>query len=168
MSRCRNQILFIAYCEWCAVESGIAAKVNGLTLAQCFGTIFDYLKGLEKYFQLMTVCQFLKLTHLATNMESNPRNSTEQHLTVFSLCGYEYRHFTNCSMRRAEAGWLHLKFCASVGAQFLSLSQQSFLLCDFAEFHLKDHTQTRCPFISFCWNPSPATRGTATGHVSPN
>ncbi|MEQ2255578.1 hypothetical protein ILYODFUR_015296 [Ilyodon furcidens] len=33
---------------------------------------------------------------------------------------------------------------------------------------LKDHTQTRCPFISFCWNPSPATRGTATGHKLPS
>lgn len=117
----------------------------------------------------MTICHFLKLTHLAMNMESNPSNSNI-YLTIFSLRCYEYRHFSNGSVRRAEAGWLHLNFCASVGFKLLSPSlccNKVYLLCDFAEFHLKDHTQTTCPFISFCWNPSPAMRGTATGHVSP-
>lgn len=95
------------------MDSGIAAKVNGLTLARYFGTICDYLKGLGNL-SSPRVGQFLKLTHLATNMESNPRNSDEQNFTVFSPCGYEYRRFTSCPVRRAEAGWLHWKFCAYV------------------------------------------------------
>lgn len=60
------------------------------------------------------------------------------------------------------------KFGSAVGPDTLVASDKLFfvlLCCNQTESQLKDHTQTRCPFISFCWNPSPATRGIAIGHV---
>lgn len=73
--------------------------------------------------------------------------------------------FVLCSELK-PAGIFKVLCLSSLRASLSLLAKQSFfVLWDFAEFHLKDHTQTRCPFISFCWNPSPATRGTATGHV---
>lgn len=58
----------------------------------------------------------------------------------------------------------NVQFCCLLGLVAVSCYIK-FCCVTLQSYKLKDHTQTRCPFTSFCWSPSPATHGTVTGHV---
>lgn len=133
-----------------------------ITCASQVMIIFEFLSvstGCIESFHVIKINTLKLNTNVCTEVNMLP-------IVLFGGTGNFY--YTLLSVEFVSRQWQSsVQRLAQIRLSLMTKLFVCFLFCSvqLSRVPLKDHTQTRCHFISFCWNPSPATRGIAIGHV---